>query len=201
MARSYDIVALGAGHNGLVAAAYLAKAGKEVLLVERNVCAGGGVVTRELTLPGFFHDQHSTTHMLLFGSPMIQQDELGLVPEHGREDLGRVEGDPVELHRLRHDQDADQQRPDPIGGPEERQDRARRHGRAAGLRLVRLPVLPPVRLDRDLVRVVEIAADGMRTPPWVCEVGRRCAESVGRVTRGDGERGQVVQVRMLITTM
>jgi phytoene dehydrogenase-like protein len=87
MGDRYDIVALGAGHNGLVAAAYLAKAGKKVALVERNVCAGGGVVTRELTLPGFFHDQHSTTHMLLSGNPMIQHDELGLMRKFGLEYL------------------------------------------------------------------------------------------------------------------
>jgi phytoene dehydrogenase-like protein len=39
---SYDIVAMGAGHNGLVAAAYLAKAGKKVLVLERKAWPGGG---------------------------------------------------------------------------------------------------------------------------------------------------------------
>jgi phytoene dehydrogenase-like protein len=46
-----DIIAIGSGHNGLVAAAYLAVAGKKVLVLERNEWFGGGVVTRELTGP------------------------------------------------------------------------------------------------------------------------------------------------------
>ena len=52
MANS-DIVVIGSGHNGLVAAAYLAAAGKRVTVLERNPWFGGGVVTRELTVPGF----------------------------------------------------------------------------------------------------------------------------------------------------
>ncbi len=46
-----DIIVIGSGHNGLVAAAYLAVAGKRVLVLERNAWHGGGVVTRELTRP------------------------------------------------------------------------------------------------------------------------------------------------------
>ena len=42
----FDIVAIGSGHNGLVAAAYLAKSGKRVLVLERNAWFGGGVVSR-----------------------------------------------------------------------------------------------------------------------------------------------------------
>ena len=58
MSAAYDIVCMGAGHNGLVAAAYLAKAGKKVLVLEAKDFVGGGVITRELTAPGFKHDQH-----------------------------------------------------------------------------------------------------------------------------------------------
>ena len=43
-----DIIAIGSGHNGQVAAAYLAVAGKRVLVLERYEWFGGGVVTREL---------------------------------------------------------------------------------------------------------------------------------------------------------
>ena len=39
MSNTYDVVAMGAGHNGLVAAAYLAKAGKKVLVLERKPLA------------------------------------------------------------------------------------------------------------------------------------------------------------------
>jgi phytoene dehydrogenase-like protein len=50
--HSYDAVIIGAGHNGLVAAAYLAKTGKKVLVLERRAGVGGVVVTEEI-FPGF----------------------------------------------------------------------------------------------------------------------------------------------------
>lgn len=79
----HDVVVMGAGHNGLVAAAYLAKAGKKVLVLERKPHYGGGVSTRELTLPGYRHDEHSTVHIMLQGNPLIRDDELGLIGEFG----------------------------------------------------------------------------------------------------------------------
>jgi phytoene dehydrogenase-like protein len=51
-AQSYDAIVIGAGHNGLVAAAYLARAGKQVLVLERRPVLGGASVTEEL-YPGF----------------------------------------------------------------------------------------------------------------------------------------------------
>jgi phytoene dehydrogenase-like protein len=45
MTTRYDIIVIGAGHNGLVAAAYLAKQGKKVLVLERRAIVGGSVVT------------------------------------------------------------------------------------------------------------------------------------------------------------
>ena len=69
MSNSYDIVAMGAGHNGLVAAAYLAKAGKKVLVLERKPWPGGGVVTREMNTPGYWHDEHSSVHIMIQGNP------------------------------------------------------------------------------------------------------------------------------------
>ncbi len=83
MNRSYDIVAMGAGHNGLVAAAYLAKAGKKVLVLERKAYPGGGVATRQLNTPGYWHDEHSSVHIMIQGNPMLRQDELGLISQHG----------------------------------------------------------------------------------------------------------------------
>lgn len=78
-----DIIAIGAGHNGLVAAAYLAVAGKRVLVLERNEWSGGGVVTRELTRPGFRHDQHSMSHIFIQGNPLLLHDDLGLKRKYG----------------------------------------------------------------------------------------------------------------------
>ncbi len=83
MAKTYDVVAIGAGHNGLVAAAYLAAAGKSVLVLERNAWLGGGVVTRELTVPGFRHDQHSMAHIFIQGNPLLKNDELRLKLRYG----------------------------------------------------------------------------------------------------------------------
>ena len=78
---SYDVVTVGSGHNGLVAAAYMAAAGKKVLVLERNAWFGGGVVTRELTVPGFLHDQHSMAHIFIQANPLLKNDELGLEVE------------------------------------------------------------------------------------------------------------------------
>jgi phytoene dehydrogenase-like protein len=49
---NYDVIVIGAGHNGLVAAAYLAKGGRRVLVLERQDRVGGAAVTEEL-FPGF----------------------------------------------------------------------------------------------------------------------------------------------------
>ena len=46
--KKYDAVIIGAGHNGLTNAAYLAKAGLDVVVVEKNDYIGGAAVSREL---------------------------------------------------------------------------------------------------------------------------------------------------------
>ena len=48
----YDAIVIGGGHNGLVNAAYLARAGKKVLVLERRHVLGGAAVTEEI-IPGF----------------------------------------------------------------------------------------------------------------------------------------------------
>jgi predicted ATPase len=52
VAQRYDAVIIGGGHNGLVSAAYLARAGKKVLVLERRHVLGGAAVTEEIH-PGF----------------------------------------------------------------------------------------------------------------------------------------------------
>ena len=51
-ATNYDAIIIGAGHNGLVTACYLARAGWKVLVLERRYIVGGACVTEE-TFPGF----------------------------------------------------------------------------------------------------------------------------------------------------
>jgi phytoene dehydrogenase-like protein len=79
----YDFVVIGSGHNGLTTAAYLAKAGQKVLILERNDWYGGGVVTKELFAPGFKFDLHSSLHVNIQANPLILNDELGLRSKYG----------------------------------------------------------------------------------------------------------------------
>lgn len=78
-----DVVVVGAGHNSLVAAAYLARAGLEVLVLEAAPTVGGNTRTEPLTLPGFAHDSCSSAHVLIQNNPLVRDDELGLVADHG----------------------------------------------------------------------------------------------------------------------
>lgn len=68
MTRTVDAVVIGSGHNGLVAAAYLARAGWQVEVLERNPQPGGAVATEELTVPGYRHDTFSSWHPLFHTS-------------------------------------------------------------------------------------------------------------------------------------
>ena len=78
-----EVVVVGAGHNSLVAAAYLARAGLEVLVLEAGPAVGGNTRTEELTLPGFAHDSCSSAHVLIQNNPLIRDDELGLLADQG----------------------------------------------------------------------------------------------------------------------
>ena len=82
MKQKYDIIVIGGGHNGLVNAAYLARAGMRVLVLERRHVLGGAAVTEEV-FPGFKFSVCSYVVSLL--RPEIIR-ELDL-PRHGLEIL------------------------------------------------------------------------------------------------------------------
>lgn len=75
---AFDVVVAGAGHNSLVSAAYLARAGLRVLVLERAQRIGGDTCTEEVTLPGFRHDMCASAHTVFQSSPIVRNDELSL---------------------------------------------------------------------------------------------------------------------------
>src|SRR5438309_11287952 len=91
MSESFDVVVAGGGHNALVAAAYLTRAGFECCVLDTRPIMGGDTATEELTLPGFLHDTCSTAHNLIQASPTLRDDELQL----GEYGLEYLKPDPV----------------------------------------------------------------------------------------------------------
>ncbi len=73
-----DFIVVGAGHNSLITAAYLARAGLRVQVLEGHDTIGGDTITEELTLPGFHHDSCSSAHVLIQSNPLLRENELGL---------------------------------------------------------------------------------------------------------------------------
>jgi phytoene dehydrogenase-like protein len=78
----FDIVIAGAGHNSLVCAAYMAKAGYKVVVLEGRPTIGGGCKTQEVCLPGFKEDLCSSVHGAFRTNPAFR--ELSL-PDYGLE--------------------------------------------------------------------------------------------------------------------
>src|SRR5687767_15824197 len=105
MSNNYDVIVIGGGHNGLVNAAYLARAGKRVLVLERRHVLGGAAVTEEV-FPGFKFSvcsyvvsllrpeiireldlsRHGLEILPLDGTftPMLNGDYLWRVNDHGK---------------------------------------------------------------------------------------------------------------------
>src|SRR5262249_39522762 len=80
MSESYDAIVIGAGHNGLTCACYLARAGLKVLVLEQYRTVGGMTITEEETLPGFWSDIHASGYQLANLSPVPH--ELGLLDRY-----------------------------------------------------------------------------------------------------------------------
>src|SRR5256885_9918791 len=78
----WDIVVGGGGHNSLLTAAYAARAGFKVLVLEGQGRIGGDTTCEELTLPGFLHDPCATAHNLIQSNPLMRNNELPL-DQHG----------------------------------------------------------------------------------------------------------------------
>jgi phytoene dehydrogenase-like protein len=79
----HDAIVVGAGHNGLVCALYLARAGWRVVVLEAADEVGGGLRSGAVTLPGFCHDRYATNIGLLAASPVYRElkedfDRLGI---------------------------------------------------------------------------------------------------------------------------
>ncbi len=105
----YDAIVVGAGHNGLVCAVYLARAGWKTLVLERNENVGGAVMSGEVTRPGFIHDLYSMNQNLFLGSPVYAElkDDLerhGLRYKTSPKPYSNVFPDGKSL-RVYHDQD------------------------------------------------------------------------------------------------
>ncbi len=82
-----DVVVIGAGHNGLICACYLARLGLKVTVLERREVVGGAVCTEEV-VPGFRFDVGSSVHIMFRSTPIMDELELA---KHG---LRYVELDP-----------------------------------------------------------------------------------------------------------
>jgi len=86
MIDKYDAIVIGAGHNGLVCSALLAKAGKNVLVLEANDQVGGAAVTREFAAG---YSVSACAHLLYQLQPKVRK-ELGLAPKLASDEMTTI---------------------------------------------------------------------------------------------------------------
>ncbi|TET74793.1 MAG: NAD(P)/FAD-dependent oxidoreductase [Dehalococcoidia bacterium] len=72
----WDVVIIGGGPNGLIAGAYLSKAGLKVAVVERRYEIGGGLATEEIMFPGYYSNMHAVYHLLVDLMPVLRDFDL-----------------------------------------------------------------------------------------------------------------------------
>jgi phytoene dehydrogenase-like protein len=76
VSQTFDAIVIGAGHNGLTCACYLARAGLKVLTLDQYHTVGGMATTEEITLPGFKSDLHAFGYQFANLSPVPQELNL-----------------------------------------------------------------------------------------------------------------------------
>ncbi len=76
MAQTFDVIIIGAGPNGLAIGAYLSKAGEKVLLLEKRLEEGGGLMTEQVTIPEYYHNTHAIYMMMVDMAPVYPDFQL-----------------------------------------------------------------------------------------------------------------------------
>jgi len=72
----WDVIVIGGGPNGLIAGAYLSKAGLKVAVVERRYEIGGGLATEEILFPGYYSNMHAIYHMMVDFMPVLKDFDM-----------------------------------------------------------------------------------------------------------------------------